>query len=409
MLDNIILRLSRGMPRGNNASRTGQADINCKPPHPQKIGVKHLTSAFCAVVAATGVLLLANAVQAESLGVSRAFNKSGNILIADQFNNRVIEADPAGKIVWSFGLGPKDFSARSIIGCNDAQRVGPFTLMAGTGTPAGVIPQALSGAADNRVILVDPFGRIVWQYGRFGKTGSGPNLLNTPVQCTWLPNFHVLITDQANSRIIEVNLHKQIVWQYPGSNTNTADQLNNPNSAELLENGNVLIADENNSRAIEVTRDDQIVKTNTAGGIVNFLAFASRLENGHTLLTDSGNSRILEVDANDSVVWQYITNTETNSIPSPLPTRAVRLRGGDTLISDQFNNRVIRVNSAGQIVASYGLPLAGGPVNPFPFGYNVGYDVHTTQVGLYSPYDAKVIGDYTGLTPPFDFDEDADD
>ncbi len=29
-------------------------------------------------------------------------------------------------------------------------------------------------------------------------------------------------------------------------------------------------------------------------------------------------------------------------------------------IADQFNNRVIRVNLAGDIVASYGLPLAGG-------------------------------------------------
>src|SRR5215467_1184034 len=68
------------------------------------------------------------------------FNTSGNILIADQFNNRVIEADAAGNIVWSFGLGPNDFSASSIIGCNDAQRVGALTLMAGTGTPPGVIP-----------------------------------------------------------------------------------------------------------------------------------------------------------------------------------------------------------------------------------------------------------------------------
>jgi len=34
---------------------------------------------------------------------------------------------------------------------------------------------------------------------------------------------------------------------------------------------------------------------------------------------------------------------------------------------------------------------------------------NTTQKGLYSPYDAKVVGDYTGLTPPFDFDEDDDD
>lgn len=333
------------------------------------------------------------------------FNHAGDILIADQFNNRVIEITPAGNIVWSFGRGPNDFSPHSIIGCNDAQRVGTFTLMAGTGTPPGVIPQAPNGAVDNRVVLVDPFGRIVWQYGQFGQTGSGPNLLSTPVQSTWLPDAHVLITDQGNNRIIEVNLRKQIVWQYPGSNTNDADQLNSPNSAELLENGHILIADENNNRAIEVTRGDVIVNTYTATGTLGACAFASRLSNGDTLLTDAGNSRAVEVDANDNVVWQFVTDTDPKSVAAPLPTRAVRLRGGDTLISDQFNNRVIRVSPAGAIVATYGLPLNGGGA----IGNNVGYDLHTSQKGLYAPYDAKVVGDYTGLTPPFDFDGDHDD
>ena len=138
------------------------------------------------------------------------------------------------------------------------------------------------------------------------------------------------------------------------------------------------------------------------------MAFASRLENGDTLLTDAGNSRAVEVDPNDIPVWQFITNTHTKSVPSPLPTRAVRLRNGDTLISDQFNNRVIRVSPFGMIVASYGLPLAGGPADPFPFGNNAGYDTQTSQKGLYSPYDAKVVGDYTGLTPPYDNDGDND-
>ncbi|HEV2209883.1 MAG TPA: hypothetical protein VG167_13975 [Verrucomicrobiae bacterium] len=341
---------------------------------------------------------------------SRGFNRRGDLLIADQFNNRVIEVTPAGHIVWSFGLGPNDFSRHSVIGCNDAQRVGRFTLMAGTGTPPGVIPQAPNGAVDNRVILVDERGRIVWQYGQFGQTGSDPNLLSTPVQSTWLPNLHVLITDQGNNRIIEVDLHKHIVWQYPGSDTNASDQLNSPNSAELLENGNILIADENNNRAIEVTRGDEIVGTFTASGTLGACAFASRLDNGHTLLTDAGNSRAVEVDADDMVVWQYATDTDPLSIAAPLPTRAVRLRGGDTLISDQFNNRVIRVTAAGQIDASYGLPLTGLTLTGAPaIGSNVGYDLHTTQNGLYSPYDAKVIGDYTGLTPPFDSDQDADD
>jgi hypothetical protein len=86
------------------------------------------------------------------------FNQRGNLLIADQFSNRVIETDKAGHIVWSFGLGPKDFSANSIIGVNDVQRVGPFTLMAGTGTPASVIPEAPDGAPDNRVMVGDYTG-----------------------------------------------------------------------------------------------------------------------------------------------------------------------------------------------------------------------------------------------------------
>jgi hypothetical protein len=408
MLEYYIRKLARGLARGNCPGPGGQVTVNASRSHRPKVKV-HGHAAFWAVLAVAGLLLATGPSPGQPVRLSRGFNRPGNILIADQFNNRVIEATPAGDIVWSFGLGPNDFSARSIIGVNDAQRVGPFTLMAGTGTPAGVIPQALDGAADNRVILVNPAGQIMWQYGQFGQTGSGFNLLSTPVQCTWLPNAHVLITDQGNNRIIEVNLRKQIVWQYPGSNINPSDQLNSPNAAELLENGHILIADENNNRAIEVTRGDQIVKTYTAGGTLGAVAFASRLDNGHTLLTDAGNSRAVEVDANDVVVWQYVTDSDPQSVAAPLPTRAVRLHNGDTLISDQFNNRVIRVSPAMQIVASYGLPLAGGPVDPFPFGNNVGYDLLTTQKGLYSPYDAKVVGDYTGLTPPFDFDGDADD
>ena len=368
-------------------------------------GILASCGACCSILTAVGVMALTGMASADNLKLNREFNDHGNIPIADQFNNRVIEINPAGKIVWSFGRGPNDFTSKSVIGVNDAQRVGTFTLMAGTGTPAGVIPQAPDGVADNRVLLVDPFGNIVWQYGKFGQTGSGPNLLNTPVQSTWLPNAHVLITDQANNRIIEVNLQKKIVWQYPGSNMNDADQLNGPNSAELLKNGHILIADQGNNRAIEVTRGDIILRTFTVGGTANTVAFASRLNNGDTLLTDAGNSRAVEVDANDNVVWQYVTDTDPLSVAAPLPTRAVRLHNGDTLISDQFNNRVISVNQAGQIVADYGLPLAGGD----SIGKNVGYDTHTSQNGLYSPYDAKVVGDYTGLTPPFDFDGHAND
>jgi hypothetical protein len=338
--------------------------------------------------------------------LSPEFNRPGNILIADQFNNRVIEVDPAGHIVWQFGKGPHDFSRHSIIGTNDAQRVGPFTLMAGTGDPpvsAGSSPPAgdlclnlTNGCPDNRVILVDPFGHIVWQYGQFGVSGSGPDQLNTPVQATWLPNGHVLITDQANERIIEVTLGKRIVWQYgmTGVTGSGPDQLNNPNSAELLANGHILISDENNNRAIEVTHNDakKIVATFTVGGTASGVAFASRLPNGDTLLTDSNNSRVVEVTSKDQPVWQYFTNDSAGN-SAPLPTRAIRLKDGETLISDQFNDRVIEVVRTGSMGGTIERQL--GTLNVFGISHGL----------LDAPYDAKVIGDYTGLTPPFGFED----
>ncbi len=335
-----------------------------------------------------------------ALADSSSFNRRGNLLISDQFNNRVIEVNRSGDIVWQFGIGPNDISDKSIVGVNDAQRVGSATLMAGTGVPPGAFePQCTNGCVDNRILLVNRSGHIIWQYGQFGVTGADSNQLNTPVQNTWTPDQTVLITDQGNQRVIEVNLNKEIIWQYgqtgvPGIGPN---QLNNPNSAELLENGHILISDENNNRAIEIDRKKNIVATFTAGGTVNGVAFASRLPTGHTLITDSNNSRIIEVNAKDQPVWQYLTNTDKKSNPLPLPTRAIRTHDGKTIISDQFNQRVIVVDMDGEIIAHY------GDLN------DAGFGTHNTSQGLSAPYDAKRIGDFTGLTPPFAFDDDHDE
>jgi hypothetical protein len=345
---------------------------------------------LAAITCVLAFLLAATLANAQQSG----FNQPGNILITDQFNNRVIEIDPAGNIVWQFGNGPGDTSANSIVGTNDAERVGQRTLMSGTGIPAGATTNCKkSGCVDNRVILVDRDGTILWQYGQFGVTGFGPDQLNTPVQNTYLPSGNVLITDQGNERIIEVRRKDNvIVWQY-GQNGVVGtgpEQLNNPNAAELLANGHILISDENNNRAIEVTHTtpSRIVATFTARGTVSGLAFASRLPNGDTLLTDSNNSRIVEVDSKDNPVWEYFTNTRPGSNPSPLPTRAVRLANGNTLISDQFNNQVIEVNPSKSIVASYGT------INDAGFS-------PSTAIEMNAPYSAYVIGDYTGITPPF--------
>jgi hypothetical protein len=105
-------------------------------------------------------------------------------------------------------------------------------------------------------------------------------------------------------------------------------------------------------------------------------------------MTDSDHNRIVEVNADDEVVWEFFTNRRRHSNENPVPTRAVRLANGSTLIADQFNHQVIEVDRDGIIVASF-----GNIDDP-------GYGEHDVRRGLNAPYDAKVVGDYTGLTPP---------
>jgi PQQ-like domain len=310
------------------------------------------------------------------------FNAPGNVLISDQFNNRIVEVDRTGHIVWTFGSGNPTLcnpGPGTIIGLNDAERLGDgLTLTVGTGIPSG--SQSYSkGCVDNRVIVVDQQGHIVWQYGQAGVTGSGPNELNVPVFAIQLPNRNIMVVDQSNNRVIEIDrLSKQVVWSYGPKSGPGA--LNNPNSAELLPNGNILIGDENNNRVIEINRAGSIVWEYNQG--LSGAAFASRLPNGNTLITDSSHSRILEVTPNKKVVFEYFTNTDSTSNSAPLPTNAVQLANGEIVIADQFNHRILIVN----------------PHKEFQYG-----TVNVTGNGtgqLNGPYTAFVVGDYTGQTPP---------
>jgi len=331
-----------------------------------------------------GLLVVFMLVTIMPVHAKSAFDEPGNLLITDQFNNRVIELDPlSGEVVWSYGTGNStncNPGPGAIIGPNDAERLANgLTVIAGTGIPPNTVAGLPNGCTDNRVIVVDQNGSIVWQYGQAGVTGMGINQLNVPVFAVQLPNQDFLIVDQGNNRVIEVNNAKNIVWSYGPNSTST---LNNPNSAELLTNGDILIADENNNRTIEVNRAGEIVWEYSQG--LAFAAFASRLPNGDTLITDSGHARIIEVTVNKQIVWQYSTNTSPGTNSNPLPTNAVRLANGNTIISDQYNDRVLIVDQNKNIVYQYGSTNNPGA------GPNQ----------LNAPYTAYMIGDYTGQTPP---------
>ena len=333
-------------------------------------------------------------VDAPSNTVAPDSGVTGNVLIADQYNNRVIEITRQGEIVWIFGDGSSVPGPMSIVAPNDAERLpNGETLMCGTGAPPGAEPGCSdAGCPDNRVLIVDDSSNSIWRFGADGgASGSGPGELSAPVAAMLVPTMtgdHVLITDQGNDRIIEVvRATREIAWQFPPSDATAEQTLTGPNSAERLPDGHTLIADEGGNRVVEVTEGGSIVWQYPSiidAATLDGPAFASRLPSGNTLITDSNNDRILEIDAAEPphVVWTYLTASRTTQ-GNPSPSRAVRLANGHTLITETFDDQIIEVDGTPEQNVVYTHGVLG---------------VGLSGAGeLNQAYDAKVVGDFTGL------------
>ncbi len=228
-------------------------------------------------------------------------------LITDIYDNRVIEVDSAGTIVWEIAGLNLPIDAERLINGN--------TLIIELG--------------NNSVIEVDPGGTIVWQYT------AG---LSAPWDVERLANGNTLICDTYNFRVIEVTSNGTIVWQKIVSGFTT--------DAERLANGNTLIAEFDvyyyvNSRVIEVDSNGTIV-WEKAG--LHSPVDVERLTNGNTLITEWFKNRVIEVDSNGTTVWQYVSALSYTF-------DAERFANGNTLITEfNYEQRVIEVDSGGTIV-----------------------------------------------------------
>ena len=63
--------------------------------------------AMLGVLAGAATVFLVGGEMVTAVAATDGFNQPGNVLIADQFNNRVIEVNRDHRVVWSFGNGSK--------------------------------------------------------------------------------------------------------------------------------------------------------------------------------------------------------------------------------------------------------------------------------------------------------------
>lgn len=221
----------------------------------------------------------------------------GFTLIADYSDNRVVEVDEQGRVL---------FSLEDVYAVWDAECLDNNNLL-------------VTEYATSRVREVNRQGEDVWVFEE----------LNSPYDADRLPNGNTLIADTFGMRVIEVDRQKKIVWSFAKGVR--------PVDCDRLPNGNTLIADLQNERVLEVTPAGEVVWEH--GGFQQ-VHDVDRLPNGNTLITMRSNGTVVEIDRSGRVVW------ELKGLSSP--SDADRLPNGNTVVAE--NNKVREFDRRGTVV-----------------------------------------------------------
>ncbi|MEB3284389.1 MAG: PQQ-binding-like beta-propeller repeat protein [Candidatus Sericytochromatia bacterium] len=288
---------------------------------------------------------------------------NGNTLVAGR--QGLCEVDPDLAVVWEYHLVPPAVSIKTTLAkpaLDVAPTPGPSTshVAAETELPPN-LPATFVQAdrANHRVWEVDRTKELVWQYTGLGGPGTERGQLDRPHHVKRLKNGHVLVTDTGHHRVVEIAPTGEIVWEFGefGRLGAGAKQLSNPRSAERLLNGNTLIADQSNRRVIEVTPLGEVV-WRYEGSAQKLLAptYATKLPDGNLLLVDWGAHMVYEVSPDGRVVWSHgqLGRGDVDAQCLFHPEHATRLPGGNTLIADTQNHRVLEVTPQGEICWQYG-------------------------------------------------------
>ena len=264
-------------------------------------------------------------------------SEEGTLLLCDTRNNRVINIDDSGDILWEW----------------------PFRKEAGSSSPELLMPWCVRQLNDSGFIIADTFNFRIFRLDSklevkqtYGFTPVKTRMLSFPRSVQHLNNDRVLVADTYNNRVVELDVHSHIRWQFShGTKASLNYELFWPRCALRLKDGSTIIADSRNDRILFVTYDG------TVENIISHVRIGSTLSSlkdphdiilspsGNFLIVDTGNDRILEIDYTGACLW---TCPEISQCPNTFqlsdPHQVTIGDNNDLLISDTGNNRVLIYN-----------------------------------------------------------------
>jgi outer membrane protein assembly factor BamB len=299
-----------------------------------------------------------------------------DVLIADRSNSRLLIVDPTGRIVWQFPR-PGDLRPGQTFKIPDDAFF----------TPDG--SEILATQEDDQVIsLIDvQTHRIVWQYGTPGVPGMGPNHVWNPDDAMDLPNGEIVLADIKNCSLLVLRPPSHLPVERIGEATNACThepplRWGSPNGMFPLTDHDYLVTEINGDWVDELTPAGKVLWSTNPPGVAYPSDTNEVAPNRYLTVDYSDPGQIVEFDRNGHLLYRYAPASGAGKLNQPslcVPVPASH----DILCNDDFNDRVIVVDPrTGRIVWQYGHDAVSGTAE--------GYLDRPDGVDLVPPYSMDV-------------------
>ena len=267
----------------------------------------------------------------------------GYLLIADRGNNRILVVDPRGNVVWRFP-GPADVAAGRVLHFNDDTFVEPGgrALIANEEDYGAVVSVGIASRA------------ITLLFGDPGHLGGGRTRLNYPDDAYGLDSGGFTVADAYNCRILFVRDHA-IVRQYGAAGHCLHDpprHFGAVNGDTPTPYGGVLVS-EIPGHWIDAINANGSLRWSVQAPVA-YPSDPQPLPGDRVLLADYSNpGHVIVMDSRGHVSWRY--GPAAGEAALNHPSLAMELPNGDVAVNDDYRDRVVVIDPrSGEIVWQYG-------------------------------------------------------